>query len=178
MNKLKALAAAVLVSMSAGAFAAAPTPTPLSFEYSSSGDTPGYFTSFSYNNAASTNVFTFDLTGFKDISFWGDISSTTLFGAGYAVASATLQAVGGTTYSFAIDPVITKSGKKTYDVEFAGSIDSGKYTLTVGGSGKGAVSGNLFMIATPVPEPESYALFLAGLGLMGAIAKRRASKNA
>ncbi len=28
----------------------------------------------------------------------------------------------------------------------------------------------------PVPEPESYAMFLAGLGLMGAIARRRKSK--
>ena len=27
----------------------------------------------------------------------------------------------------------------------------------------------------PVPEPESYALFLAGLGLMGFIARRRTS---
>ncbi|MDR1661185.1 MAG: PEP-CTERM sorting domain-containing protein [Azoarcus sp.] len=27
---------------------------------------------------------------------------------------------------------------------------------------------------TSVPEPKTYALFLAGLGLMGAIARRRA----
>jgi hypothetical protein len=26
---------------------------------------------------------------------------------------------------------------------------------------------------TPVPEPETYAMFLAGLGLMGAVARRR-----
>ncbi|MDR1661214.1 MAG: PEP-CTERM sorting domain-containing protein [Azoarcus sp.] len=29
---------------------------------------------------------------------------------------------------------------------------------------------------TSVPEPETYALFLAGLGAMGAIAQRRARK--
>jgi hypothetical protein len=30
-----------------------------------------------------------------------------------------------------------------------------------------------YSIASPVPEPESYAMLLAGLGLMGAIARRR-----
>lgn len=30
-----------------------------------------------------------------------------------------------------------------------------------------------FLVATPVPEPGTYAMFLAGLGLMGAIARRR-----
>ena len=29
----------------------------------------------------------------------------------------------------------------------------------------------------PVPEPESYAMMLAGLGLVGAVAKRRKSKQ-
>ena len=32
--------------------------------------------------------------------------------------------------------------------------------------------------ATPVPEPESYALLLAGLGLLGFAAKRRARGHA
>jgi hypothetical protein len=31
---------------------------------------------------------------------------------------------------------------------------------------------------TPVPEPETYAMLLAGLGLMGAIARRRKNKQA
>jgi len=31
---------------------------------------------------------------------------------------------------------------------------------------------------TPVPEPETYAMMLAGLGLMGAIARRRKAKAA
>jgi hypothetical protein len=40
-------------------------------------------------------------------------------------------------------------------------------TLASGGSYAGSIN------VTPVPEPESYALFLAGLGLMGFIARRR-----
>jgi hypothetical protein len=39
-------------------------------------------------------------------------------------------------------------------------------------SGDGVVLDN-FTFTTPVPEPESYAMFLAGLGLMGAVARRR-----
>jgi hypothetical protein len=33
-------------------------------------------------------------------------------------------------------------------------------------------------IATAVPEPETYAMLLAGLGLIGAITKRRKAKEA
>ena len=34
------------------------------------------------------------------------------------------------------------------------------------------------VLVTPVPEPETYAMLLAGLGLMGAVARRRKSKQA
>jgi hypothetical protein len=37
------------------------------------------------------------------------------------------------------------------------------------------ISEGLVTITSAVPEPESYAMFLAGLGLMGTIARRRNS---
>ena len=52
---------------------------------------------------------------------------------------------------------------------------SGNYTLQVRGlvtgSGGGSYAGTLNL--TPVPEVESLAMFLAGLGMMGFISRRR-----
>lgn len=45
--------------------------------------------------------------------------------------------------------------------EFGGPLAAGKY------------NGSITVLAPPVPEPESYAMFLAGLGLMGVIVRRR-----
>jgi hypothetical protein len=43
-------------------------------------------------------------------------------------------------------------------------------------NGNGFLSLQYTAVTTPVPEPESYALFLAGLGIIGATAKRRSTK--
>lgn len=45
------------------------------------------------------------------------------------------------------------------------------YTLVVSGGGTGSYSGSVML--SPVPEPETYAMMLAGLGVMGFIARRR-----
>lgn len=47
-----------------------------------------------------------------------------------------------------------------------------KVSGTVGASG-GSYGGNI--VATPVPEPETYAMMLAGLGALGFLARRRKS---
>jgi PEP-CTERM motif len=53
-------------------------------------------------------------------------------------------------------------------------------TLTIGAFGRyfsgDGTSGLVNAIAAPVPEPGTYALFMAGLGLLGAV-RRRASKK-
>jgi len=55
------------------------------------------------------------------------------------------------------------------------ALPAGLYQLTVSGTGitgpSASYGGNI--VAAPVPEPESYAMLLAGLGVMGAIAMRR-----
>lgn len=55
------------------------------------------------------------------------------------------------------------------------------YTLKIEGTTRAAIPGTFGIVSintlggtvTPVPEPESYAMLLAGLGLMGTIARRR-----
>lgn len=55
------------------------------------------------------------------------------------------------------------------------SVQSVAYNAASGDL-KYAADGNL--ILTPVPEPESYAMLLAGLGLLGTIARRRSKASA
>ena len=63
------------------------------------------------------------------------------------------------------------SGGQTFAINFNTSDVSGNpisgYENTVNSSWN--------LVAAPVPEPESYAMILAGLGLVGAIARRRAA---
>jgi hypothetical protein len=60
-------------------------------------------------------------------------------------------------------------------------ITGGAY-LSVGGVVDGSLggiySGSISSSVSPVPEPESFAMLLAGLGLMGAVVRRRSSRNA
>jgi hypothetical protein len=40
------------------------------------------------------------------------------------------------------------------------------------------IQGTFLVVTTPVPEPESYAMLLAGLGLIGCVARRRQKRAA
>lgn len=57
-------------------------------------------------------------------------------------------------------------------------LPRGAHNLTIAGFGSGAfpISGGSYqfqMSASPVPEPESWALLLGGLGLVGVLSRRR-----
>ena len=58
-----------------------------------------------------------------------------------------------------------------------GTLAAGHYYLAIGGITNGSLgglyNGAITVTAPPIPEPENYAMFLAGLGLMGVIARRR-----
>jgi hypothetical protein len=58
-------------------------------------------------------------------------------------------------------------------------ITGGAY-LVVGGAVDGSLGGiysGSISSVSPIPEPESFAMLLAGLGLMGAVVRRRSSRG-
>ena len=57
-------------------------------------------------------------------------------------------------------------------VRFNGTFSSISWTVPDG------ESYHMFTIGAPVPEPETYAMLLAGLGLMGGVARRRKAMQA
>ncbi|MCX9158305.1 FxDxF family PEP-CTERM protein [Niveibacterium sp. 24ML] len=108
---------------------------------------PLFADSISFSLAAPSTVYIDpDIVG--GAGGFGLFSGTTLIGSLYSLESST--------------------------VSFSG-LSTGDYKLGFFGFGGGvtAVSFAANAIAAPVPEPETYAMLLAGLGMIGAIARRR-----
>ena len=85
-------------------------------------------------------------------------------------------------------PGVTGDGAADGLVSKTFDLGAGTYSLVVGGAtydGAGTNAGNraygfgatlaVAPITAPIPEPETYAMLLAGLGLVGAVARRRKS---
>ncbi len=85
-----------------------------------------------------------------------------------AVALGTLMEAWGTTVNYS--PIVSATTVVLNPV----TLDAGTYTLQikgqVAGSSGGSYAGILNIV--PVPEPETYAMLLAGLGLMAFMARR------
>lgn len=64
------------------------------------------------------------------------------------------------------------SGPTTVTYTLAG-VAGESYHLYVSGFGDGMTIGDVSVIAAPVPEPESYAMMFAGLGVLGFMGRRR-----
>lgn len=101
--------------------------------------------------------------------------SYTLFGVTYPITislqgvSFSGSSVGGLP-SAGASFAFTNLSAGSYEVKASG-------TLTGGSSlpGLSFVGANYTLTAAPVPEPETYALLLAGLGVVGFVARRRRS---
>lgn len=67
------------------------------------------------------------------------------------------------------------TGDKAISLYLMGTSDTLGMIIFTGGQAQALPTLSFDVIAAPVPEPESYALFLAGLGLMGTVVRRRLS---
>jgi hypothetical protein len=102
-----------------------------------------------------TDGYSFSIASLGDL--WGQTVVTSGIGA-YSV----------TLYDSTFALIGSDSSPGTFS--FTG-LAAGDYFLTYAGVGAGSYGGTLEV--TPVPEPETYALMLAGLGMIGFMAARR-----
>lgn len=59
---------------------------------------------------------------------------------------------------------------------WANALPAGDYVIKVTGNANGSHGGTYGLAMSLVPEPQTYAMLLAGLGLVGFAARRRAAK--
>ena len=158
------LAAALLVASAVASANTAivlnPTPTPHTY----SGTFAGY---------ATTNTFDLDLTHFANTSnFVGQVSANFTGGAGYDVTGVSLD---GHNFVPLLNVNFGNSGVDYWQLLMP-VLSNTVHHITVTGTPlvntQGFV-GSLSLSATPVPEPETYAMMIAGLGLVGFMARRR-----
>jgi len=163
LSVIKKLAVAVSITVSAvAAHAANYSFGSLSDSKSQSVDVSGPF----------SDTFTFTLpTSFSGIEgsylaldFGGDLTANFSFGTGNSTLIRGVSLVNNTTVAgypaASYTQTFNLTGGKTYWFTLAGEGTDASYTV---------------MLA-PVPEPETYALMLAGLGLLGVAARRRKTK--
>ena len=138
------------------------------------------------NGASFADHFTFSVNGTTTSNFDAIISSISRTAdTGLDITSLSLYRVGGGTGTggTAGDTLVT-SGKSmssgTMDVWSLSSsnLAAGNYYVMVGGnlvSDTAASFGGAVMLSptAPVPEPETYGMMLAGLGVVGFLARRR-----
>jgi len=102
----------------------------------------------------------------------GGVSATVSFGSGYNVTSVLFDG----TALYTADVNTAKKDLWSLDL---GSVSTTVHTIQVDGisSNSGKFTGTVGVQVTAVPEPETYAMMLAGLGALGFLARRRNSSS-
>jgi hypothetical protein len=167
MKLRSALAAAALALASLGA-----TAVPVFVPFDSGGNAAFFNTS--PGSPTFTDLFSFTVPDLVDLS--GSLTSSFSATKDVDITSITISNGSGPIYSFfksSADPF------EQWILSGATLFKDINYTLTVVGLQSGTVAGGYSgeMSVTAIPEPETYALFLAGLAAMGYVARRRRPRD-
>lgn len=173
MNAFVKTAAALAVALVSG-LASAATPITLT-------DVGGVW-SGNFTGDGASNEFTLDLSalGLSGSVYIGTslLTANSLMGSGYDISGATFD---GAAFTATFD-ITTPTGSLDYWTYQGGVSPTGVYSLVVDGASLngGSFTGSIAISSTPitpplapVPEPESYAMMLAGLGAIGLLSRRR-----
>ncbi|WP_018413056.1 FxDxF family PEP-CTERM protein [Methyloversatilis thermotolerans] len=185
MKKTCSILAAALGAglMSLGAHAAAPT-----FAGSfGSGTTAGTVAAESLGSSGNWTFWTFTADFLSDVSITITPTSSDLdviFGVWFGVETDTENYSGINTdslstllvgYADGTEFNPTAGAGQAASLRFFNDYGTGPFVLAIADYTDGVGSGQLgYTITASVPEPETYALLLAGLGLIGVAARRRA----
>jgi hypothetical protein len=169
---LRAVALAALLTASSVAMAAAPqgpgavtlTNTLGNTWTASIGDTPVL--------GAFTDVFTLSPNATPGSAAWGSLINTSFFGMGnITFTSADLNGIALQTGALPVFPMVWNVAT------LLPAPVSGPLVLTIHGinSGGGSYGGDINVTMAPVPEPETYGMMIAGLGILAMLSRRRKS---
>ncbi len=131
----------------------------------------GYSALVGYSRGSFSEVVSFDIA--SDTSSFSVLASKTSFSLLNLISgfTATLTGSNGfsTLLSYSSGAIGTTYGQV---LGYESSLAAGHYDLTF--SGTATRAGNFVVaLAAPVPEPETYAMLLSGLALLGVVARRR-----
>lgn len=176
LKKIAALAAFTFASIGANAaitdLGALPSDSKFAKSFSGQVSSNGNF----------TDQLTFSLSKASDLTFVvGNFFVPSFFNL--TLTSASLYANADTALFNADDLLLNPTSNVSSSAGSAYSaLAAGTYYLQIAGNASGTYGGlynGAINITTtsPVPEPETFVMMLAGLGLMGAVARRRNKKN-
>lgn len=160
--KLKTISAATLLALSS--LAASAATFDLGTLDSSAPDTSSGVSSKFALNAVISDTWNFTLDTASLVSFGAQQSFTSMSGA--------IQNFSGVLVGYGSLLSITIPTQA--NLSWSGTLAAGTYSVDI--TGLSAAKNSQYtatLSATPVPEPETYALLLAGLGVIGFVASRR-----
>ena len=176
--KKVAVVGAIALSMGLSAANAASLGTLSGTKTVSTPTTAGSFTDLYDFSVAPNRGAAFVSTSVTFASYGASLSSLALYLGSFSNVA---QLVGETAIFKVTSPTVTNLGGGIVVDSISGKslnlATNTAYTLVVGGTSIGASQYTNIIALAPVPEPETYAMLLAGLGLMGFVARRRQKNN-